>query len=540
MANGLLDMLGGAFGATPPSYIEGLLGAQQTEDLRKRSIGSGLVNALVGYAAMPKNQNLGLGRILAGAAQAGMAGAQGVYDTATRDYMMQQRIAEMQRAKKLQEAQDAFRANIGQPNATRNVITQPTEQVPVAPVEGAVAPNFETQAAAPVVTQEQYYDPSKMIEEGLKSGALDVKDYLTYATKAKAGSQILTPDQVKMMNLPTDRGQVYQRDLTTNKIDMIEGTLKAEPKSAVEILTTAQAKALNLPTGRGQVYQKDKVSNKVDLIEGTLAPVSGEGGGGGAVDYLTPAAQAKAAVFYNQTGQLPPLGGGKNAGLVKSNIMNMAALMDQGKSPIDAANSVMNNAQNYKANLAAIKAFNTGIEGRSTRSLNTVMYHLDTLDQAGKALENGDIRLFNSIGNKINKELGVAAPTDFEATKKIVSSEIIKAITGAGGALKDREEAQQTLDAASSPAQLSGVIKQYKELFAGQLVGLEQAYTASTNRPAEEFRKRLDPRTRKLLPQFETAPSAPNAPQFQVGKVYTDKKGNKAIYQADGTWKEVK
>ena len=542
MANGLLDMLGGAFGATPPSYLEGLLGAQQTEDLRKRSIGSGLVNALVGYAAMPKNQNLGLGRILAGAATAGMHGAQGVYDTATRDYMMQQRIAEMQRAKKLQEAQDAFRANIGQPNATRNVITQPTEQVPVAPVEGAVAPNFETQAAAPVVTQEQYYDPSKMIEEGLKSGALDIKDYLSYATKAKAGSQILTPDQVKMMNLPTDRGQVYQRDLTTNKIDMIEGTLKAEPKSAVEILTTAQAKALNLPTGRGQVYQKDKVSNKVDLIEGTLAPAGGEGGVGGAggVDFLNKDAQAMAAALYLKTGTLPPLGGGKNAALAKANIMNMAALMNQGKTPEQAANSVFQNKQNRAAEQQALKTFAGGIEGRTKRSMNTATDHLFTLEEAGLALQNGDIRLFNSIGNRINKEIGVAAPTSFDAVKKIVAGEIVKATTGSAGALGDRQEVEQSIMSANSPEQLLEGINYYKKLMAGQLQSLELQWETGTNRPASEFRQGLSKRTLTLLPPIEKAQAQTSAPKFEVGKVYTDKSGNKAVYQADGTWKEVK
>jgi hypothetical protein len=104
MANGLLDLLGG-LGTTPPSYMEGLLGQQATEDLRKRSIGTGLANALVGYLAMPKNQNLGLGRILAGTAQAGLQGAQGVYEGATADYMQQQKIAEMQRAKEQQDRQ---------------------------------------------------------------------------------------------------------------------------------------------------------------------------------------------------------------------------------------------------------------------------------------------------------------------------------------------------------------------------------------------------------------------------------------------------
>lgn len=105
MANGLLDLLGG-LGTTPPAYLEGLLGAQPVEDLRKRSIGTGIANALIGYLATPKNQNLGLGRILANTAQAGMQGAQGVYDSATADYMQAQKIAEMQRAKEQREARE--------------------------------------------------------------------------------------------------------------------------------------------------------------------------------------------------------------------------------------------------------------------------------------------------------------------------------------------------------------------------------------------------------------------------------------------------
>jgi hypothetical protein len=105
MANGLLDLLGG-LGTTPPAYLEGLLGAQPVEDLRKRSIGTGIANALIGYLATPKNQNLGLGRILANTAQAGLQGAQGVYEGATADYLQGQKIAELQRAKEQREARE--------------------------------------------------------------------------------------------------------------------------------------------------------------------------------------------------------------------------------------------------------------------------------------------------------------------------------------------------------------------------------------------------------------------------------------------------
>lgn len=162
MANGLLDMLGGAIGTTPPAYLEGLLGQQAVEDLRKRSIGSGIVNALVGYAAMPKNQNLGLGRILAGAAQAGMAGAQGVYDTALQDYQTKAKIDEMQRQKAIadremrrQTEMEALAPQLIKtiPAQYREVEGQPYF-IPKPSVEGAVAPEYGLQSVMPDPTRE--------------------------------------------------------------------------------------------------------------------------------------------------------------------------------------------------------------------------------------------------------------------------------------------------------------------------------------------------------------------------------------------------
>ena len=168
MANGLLDILGSALGTTPPSYMEGLLGAQQTEDLRKRSIGSGLVNALVGYAAMPKNQNLGLGRILAGAAQAGMQGAQNVYSTAIQDYQTKAKIDEMNRQRAIQE-RDLRRQQEMEALAPQLIKTVPAQyeevqgqpySIPKPAAEGAVAPEFGLQQVMPdptrrLVTPEQ-------------------------------------------------------------------------------------------------------------------------------------------------------------------------------------------------------------------------------------------------------------------------------------------------------------------------------------------------------------------------------------------------
>lgn len=154
MANGLLDLLGGALGTTPPAYMEGLLGADAVDNLRKRSIGSGLVNALIGYAAMPKNQNLGLGRILAGTAQAGIQGAQGVYDQALGDFQTQQKIEDMkiQRALQMQKLQEQQQLRQLAPQLIRDVpaVTEYEDQgsyfMPQPAPQGAEAPNYNMQS----------------------------------------------------------------------------------------------------------------------------------------------------------------------------------------------------------------------------------------------------------------------------------------------------------------------------------------------------------------------------------------------------------
>ena len=143
---GFAGLLGNVFGTTPPAYMEGLLGQQATEDLRKRSIGTGIANALLGYAAMPKNRDLGLGRILAGAAQAGIGGARGVYDNAKTDYLQGQAIAEAKRKQEQDAALQGMIGRIADPNEKLLAQLAPKEYVAskVKPVESPFAkPNLK-------------------------------------------------------------------------------------------------------------------------------------------------------------------------------------------------------------------------------------------------------------------------------------------------------------------------------------------------------------------------------------------------------------
>jgi len=165
------------------------------------------------------------------------------------------------------------------------------------------------------------------------------------------------------------------------------------------------------------------------------------------------------------------------------------------------------NARDFGLQTAAEKSFNTGKQGDKTRSLNVAVSHLATLDTAAAALNSGDIRVFNQFKQAWQRETGKAAPTNFNAVKELVADEIVAAVVPGVGALADRRALKDTIMAKSSPAQLQGVIKQYKELLGGQLGGLEQQYTASTGKT--NFKQRyLTPEARAALAPGQTAPPA--------------------------------
>lgn len=150
-------------------------------------------------------------------------------------------------------------------------------------------------------------------------------------------------------------------------------------------------------------------------------------------------------------------------------------------------------ATNYAGKAKAFNDFTTGKSGQAVKSFNVALSHLDTLGNAANALQNGDVKSLNALGNTIAQQTGGTAPTDFNSIKGIVGDEITKAILGSGGGVADREEAKATIDAANSPAQLQSAIGKYRSLMAGQLAGLRTQYESSTGR--KDFETKLEPRS---------------------------------------------
>lgn len=322
------NILSNLFNIPQPEYLGSLLGSDAADKLRERANTTGLINMAVGYLAQPKNQRLGLGRILANSYMAGQQGAQGVYTSALEDWQTAQKIKEMQQAQEIKKKQQEFLKNYGQPNATRDIVTQETAQVPVAPQEGAVAPTFETQPQAPTITQERYFNPQVAMNEAISSGVMPFEKAVELLAKQKQGAALLTDQQAMQLGLPVDRGQKYQQNADTGNIDLVGGTLQPEGAGATDIE--------KLYAYRDRLVAANPKDPKIATVDAAIKKHSewkGDGGdlSSGDVSSLSPMAIDAAATTYLTTGQLPALGIGKASAQVKKQIMNRAAEIASGQ-----------------------------------------------------------------------------------------------------------------------------------------------------------------------------------------------------------------
>ena len=166
----------------------------------------------------------------------------------------------------------------------------------------------------------------------------------------------------------------------------------------------------------------------------------------------------------------------------------------------------------FVSRTAAERAWSVGKQADAVRSFGVSDSHLKTLGELGDALNNGDLKQFNRVGNIVAAQFGVPAPTNFDAAKRIVADEIVKAVTGAAGALGDREKADKTLSDANSPAQLKGVIDTYRRLIQGQIKGLEIQYKSGTGK--DDFKQRFQIGGEKPQPTAKDREYAKRSPEL--------------------------
>lgn len=245
----------------------------------------------------------------------------------------------------------------------------------------------------------------------------------------------------------------------------------------------------------------------------TAYPLGMGGGAGVSVGGVTgarPAASSVAPTADTISGKQIPLGEAINKGLTGPELLsvmpkNLAgqvnAILEHRAAPpsgntarasqlmqiVQAADPTYD-AQQYKTKQGIEIAFTQGLPSRTLKSINVANDHLKVLNSTIDALNNGDVKLFNQFGNAVATQIGVPAPTDFNAVKQIVADELVKAVVGGTGALGDRKTIAETINAANSPAALRSVINRYQQLMEGQRNGLADQYKSGGGNNAEVLR----------------------------------------------------
>ena len=153
----------------------------------------------------------------------------------------------------------------------------------------------------------------------------------------------------------------------------------------------------------------------------------------------------------------------------------------------------------------AKQTFVKGPVADAIASTNTAIDHMDTLARYGADLNNTDVRLANAAKQKIAAAFGADAPTTFDATRRIVGQEVVKAVVANGGSMREREEAADAFNRANSPAQLAGVIKSYQALLGGRLKSTQLRYENDTG--LKDFQTKLLPATIRAISGAEATPT---------------------------------
>ena len=158
------------------------------------------------------------------------------------------------------------------------------------------------------------------------------------------------------------------------------------------------------------------------------------------------------------------------------------------------------------------KDFTSGAAAKNLTAFNTAIEHAQQAQQAAEALDNGDVRGLNKIGNALGYQFGSDKTTNFNVIKNALSGEISKVFKGGEATDAEIKAVQAPFDAANSPAQLKGAIQQAISLMNSKRDALKQQYQSGL----------------QAKPNFGNQPSQSETKTYQ---------GHPYAKQTDGSWK---
>jgi hypothetical protein len=112
--------------------------------------------------------------------------------------------------------------------------------------------------------------------------------------------------------------------------------------------------------------------------------------------------------------------------------------------------------------------------GGNIIAFNAAMAHLGLLNDAIDALGNGNMKLFNSLGQKYKEQTGSSVGATFDTVKQAVSGELAK-VTGSLSQ-GEQEAIKGPLDKSNSPQSLNAAVRSAVQIMDGKIGALHQHY----------------------------------------------------------------
>lgn len=210
---------------------------------------------------------------------------------------------------------------------------------------------------------------------------------------------------------------------------------------------------------------------------------------------ITDQSKEMAYQYYLQHQALPP--GFSRSPAMNADIMNFISkrATQDGNTQV----SILANKQGLQATQGVVNDFTKGKTAQTINGLNTAVGHMDQLDQAATALQNGNVQALNKASNFFGTQFGSSSTTNFNVIKNFAAGEVAKAVLPGGGGEHEREEIADAIKSSNSPAQLHDAISTWRNLLSSKTEALRNQWDVGTNGTQGSFDKFLLPPTKKAL-----------------------------------------
>ena len=203
------------------------------------------------------------------------------------------------------------------------------------------------------------------------------------------------------------------------------------------------------------------------------------------------------------------------------------------------------NASQHKIRESTRKSFTSGKDAQNVTSINTLVGHLNSLDEATKGLGNTWSQTYNKLGNWMSSETGNPKVTKFEMAAGAVESELASVFKGTGATDQEIKQWREKIKSSSSPEQLHTVVHEGVDLMASRLQALKGKYENGMG-PYGDMQI-LNPKSRSILEKLvgKEAVNAlePEKQQAQPATPHEMKSGAQQVINgityvkgADGQW----